>query len=153
MLSRERGAFNMPRPTDSTEENQKPGRAIEAINDSLEFSALRPVSTDERNMALFAHLGGLLAGFIAPLIIWQLKKKSSRYVAHQAKEALNFQLFLLLSYLLCGFLVALQSCLGYLGAIPLLALVVYEVVVVVQAGIATGRGERYRYPFTIRFLS
>src|SRR5438105_972285 len=47
---------------------------------------------DERMMAMFCHLGGILGGFILPLVIWLIKKDESRYIDYHGKEALNFQI-------------------------------------------------------------
>jgi hypothetical protein len=137
----------MPSQSDSTDEYHKPINSLSATDESLEHSALRPISSEDQNMALFAHVGGFLASFLAPLVIWQVKKNSSRYVAHQAKEALNFQLFLLIGYVLSVVLMFV-----YVGWLLFVVLLAYEVVAVVRAGVATGRGERYLYPFTIRFV-
>ncbi len=114
----------------------------------LEHSALREVPGEERDLALYAHIGGLLTFFLAPLLIWLIKRNTTPYVAQQAREALNFQLFLLVCYAL-GIVLSLI----YVGYVLLVLLIIYEVYAVVQAAVAVGRGERFRYPVTIRFVS
>ena len=47
---------------------------------------------------MLAHLLGALLGFLGPLIIWLVKKDDHPFVAEQSKEALNFQLTLLIWY-------------------------------------------------------
>ncbi len=122
---------------------------------SLEEFDFAP-NPDDRNLALIAHLSGAagifaggLIGFLGPLIIYLLKKDSSVFVAEQAKEALNFQITLLLLGLACGVL-AILSC-GML--IPLLFVpAILQVVFAIVAGLSVRDGRRYRYPFAIRLL-
>ena len=59
-------------------------------------------SSEERNWALVAHLGifaSVIVGplnFLVPLVIYIVWKDRSGFVAEEAKEALNFQLTMLL---------------------------------------------------------
>ena len=53
--------------------------------------------TEDRQWASFAHLGGIL-GFLLSLIIWLVFKDRGRFTAVEAKEALNFQITLLIGY-------------------------------------------------------
>ncbi len=50
----------------------------------------RPASTiatsEERTLAILAHVLTLIGGFLAPLIIWLLKKDESSFVTENAKE-------------------------------------------------------------------
>src|SRR6516162_2610753 len=55
---------------------------------------------DERMMAMFCHLGGILGGFLVPLIIWMIKKEESRYIDYHGKEALNFQITMLIGHVI-----------------------------------------------------
>jgi len=48
--------------------------------------------SDERTWAGLAHFGGLLLGFLAPLIVMLVKGEQSPRVRAQAVEALNFQI-------------------------------------------------------------
>lgn len=124
------------------------------------------VSDEERHWALVAHLGGLIAmalsasamGFLVPLIVWQIKKDQSRFVADQAKEALNFQLSLLIATLVLvagGSVLTLLTC-GF-GIIPIavagVALLVYAAVASILAATQAASGKMYRYPVTLRLVS
>jgi uncharacterized Tic20 family protein len=42
--------------------------------------------------AMLAHLGGILLGIIAPLIVWAMYKDRDQFVKDQSVEALNFQI-------------------------------------------------------------
>lgn len=104
---------------------------------------------EARTMAVLAHLLGIVSGFLGPLIIWLIKKDQYPYVDDQAKEALNFQItimiavagLIVLSFVTCGF-----------GAILFVALPVVEVVFGIIAAMKCNNGEYYRYPITIRLL-
>jgi uncharacterized protein len=106
-------------------------------------------SKDERLWGMLCHLLGLLTSFIGPLIIWMLKKDESQFVDRQGKEALNFQISLLIYYLVASALVRL-ACIGvFLG----MGIFVFDVVVCIMAAMKASQGLDYRYPLTIRFIS
>ncbi|MDG2222961.1 MAG: DUF4870 domain-containing protein [Rubripirellula sp.] len=120
--------------------------------EDLEFEP----NADDRNLALIAHLSGAagilaggLIGFLGPLIIYLMSKERSPYVVGQAKEALNFQITLILAGVVFALLTAV-SC-GFL--FPLLFVpVVFQVVFAIIAALAVRDGEAYRYPFCVRLL-
>lgn len=116
----------------------------------------RDLDREARMWAMFCHLagvGGLLpilpviGSVIAPLVIWQIKKDDSDFVDDQGREAVNFQISVLLYALVAGLLCF--ACVGF-G----LLVVVYglDVVFLVIAAIKANDGQRYRYPLTIRFI-
>jgi uncharacterized Tic20 family protein len=101
----------------------------------------------DRNLALIAHLAGLLLypapglNIIVPGLILFLKGKEDEFVGHHARQSLIFQsimtgamiLFIILSFVIVG--------------IPLLILaMVCQVVFVIIATFAASRGEWYTYP-------
>jgi uncharacterized protein len=126
--------------------------------------ARQPMSeSDERNWAMAAHLSALVAflsipSLVGPLIVWLIKKDDSPYVAAHSVEALNFNISVLL-YLIVG-TIALSILgfvtlgIGFLLAIPavFVALILW-LVFVIQGAIAASRGQTYRYPATINFVS
>ena len=128
---------------------------------SDEFGSLGPPypdspSQDDRNLALIAHLsgcvgvlGGGLIGFIGPLIIYIMKKDSSDYVSAQAKEALNFQITMLLIAIVC-FIIVGVSC-GVLFPVVFVPMVL-QLVFGIIAAFAVRDGRDYRYPFGLRLL-
>lgn len=113
-----------------------------------------PNSTGDKILALIAHLGFFSGvGFIiAPLVIWLLKKDSSPFVAHHAKQALVWQGanavlgtlfgfgFFVLTILTAGltvFLIPLVALLGLLLLLPSLL-----------AAIKVFGDSEYSYPVT-----
>jgi uncharacterized Tic20 family protein len=105
-------------------------------------------SKDECNFAMLAHLLGIFTGFLGPLVIWLIKKDESPYVAQEAKEALNFQITLMIGYLIAGILIIVL-----IGILLLPALHVVNIVFCILAAIATSKGQGYRYPFALRLVS
>lgn len=104
-------------------------------------------------MGMLAHLSAL-AGFvipfgniIGPLVIWLIKKDQSAFVDDQGKESLNFQITMMILYVLAGILVILVIGIFLL---PLLALI--SLILLIVAAVKANSGERYRYPFAIRLI-
>lgn len=117
---------------------------------------------DERILAAVAHAAGPvgalfsvgLLGFLAPLIIWILKRGESAFLDDQGKEALNFQLTLFLVFALSIVFLFFTLGLGILVAIPIwAALWILEVVFGIVAAIEAYGGKAYRYPLTLRLIS
>ncbi len=103
--------------------------------------------SDERLWAMLGHLGGIVLGFVAPLITWLVFRERSAFVDDQGKEALNFQITILIGYVVGTILLAVV-----IGAILLFVVWVVSIVFAIMAGIAANRGERYRYPVTLRLI-
>ena len=104
-------------------------------------------------MGMLVHLLALLTGIIGVLIIWLVKKDSSRFVDFHGKDALNFQLTLLLatiSLMVVGFL----TMIGLFIVIPLIWVIgMGAFVLEIMACLAANRGEWHRYPLTIKFIT
>ena len=68
------------------------------------FDAPTAVSSDDRTMAMLAHLLGILTAFIGPLVIWLINKDKPEkaFVNDQAKEALNFQITVTIAYIVAS---------------------------------------------------
>lgn len=111
------------------------------------------ISKEERNFAMIAHLSSL-AGFvfpfgniIAPLLIWQFKKEDMPFAADQAKECLNFQITLIIGFLICVVLFFLV--IGFFLAFVLLGA---QIVLTIIAALKANEGIAYRYPYAIRLI-
>jgi uncharacterized Tic20 family protein len=116
----------------------------------------KEIDKDARMWAMFCHLGGLamfipilpvIGNVIAPLIIWQIKKDDYPFVDEQGKEAVNFQISMLIYGLVSGLLIF--AC---IGAVLLPAVVIVDVVFLLIAAVKANDGHHYRYPLTIRFI-
>lgn len=108
----------------------------------------------ERQWAAFAHLAGLgvlvlppLGGILGPMIIWILKKDDMPFVRDQGREAINFQITMLLAMLVAGALI-----LALVGLVLLPIVIVTDFVLILVATLAASDGRAYRYPFNLRLV-
>lgn len=112
-----------------------------------------PLTQDEKNMAMFCHLGafsGVLIPFgniIVPLIIWLTKKEDSEFVNYHGKESLNFQITMAIAFIISFILVFV-----IIGIFLLIGLGIFELVVIIIASIKASEGKPYNYPFSIKFI-
>ena len=105
-------------------------------------------SSDDKNIATVTHLGGTVFSFVPGLLVWILKKDDSAYLADQAKEALNFQITILIASFAAAILMWLL-----IGFILLPIVWLLNVVFCIIAAISTSKGETYRYPLCLRLIN
>jgi uncharacterized Tic20 family protein len=105
------------------------------------------ISQDEKNIALLTHLGGIFFMFIPSLIVWLLKKDDSPFLADQAKEALNFQITVMI-----GYAVGFALTLILIGILVIWAVAITNLVLCIVAAVKASSGQSYRYPFTLRLI-
>ncbi len=107
--------------------------------------------SNSNQLAMWAHLGGLLAyffggtliGWVPPLIIrGSATAQRDPYVREQATEALNFQLQWLIIDAALAVLTVITCGIGGLLYIPAVILVL---IFGIMASIATASGQSYRY--------
>jgi uncharacterized Tic20 family protein len=128
--------------------------AEEPIADAAPDGPIAPTA-DDKQWGMFAHLAALLGlavggfTFVGPLIVWLAKKDQSNYVDYHGKESLNFQLNILIYYLLT-LVVTVATC-GITFPLPMLVLI-WSIVMPIIAGLAANKGEMYRYPLTFRMI-
>jgi uncharacterized Tic20 family protein len=103
--------------------------------------------------AMIAHLSALIGfvipfgNLIGPLVIWQMKKDMP-FVVDQGKEALNFQITVIIAVFVCILLSFIV-----IGMLLLPVVGIGALVLTVIAGIKANNGEAYRYPFALRLIS
>jgi uncharacterized Tic20 family protein len=102
---------------------------------------------------LFAPIGGL-GFFLGPLIVWLIKRHEIPFVEEQGKEAVNFQLTMLIAFIILGVLTSHMFSVGVWQMWSLLwwALVLFDLVMAITAGVKANDGVHYRYPYAIRFI-
>lgn len=107
-------------------------------------------STDDRNIAMLTHLSGFILCFIVPLVVWLMHKDRADkdYLVSEAKEALNFQLTVLIAYVICWVLTAIVIG-RYLGWLVW----VVNVISCIVAAMQVSRSGNYRYPYCLRLVS
>jgi uncharacterized Tic20 family protein len=109
---------------------------------------ITPASSDEKNIAVLTHLGGIFFCIFPALIVWLLKKDDSPYLSGQAREALNFQITIMLAYFIGWILAFILIGFLLLGIIWLT-----NIILSLLAAIAVSKGEDYHYPFSLRLIS
>lgn len=107
---------------------------------------------DERNLGMVLHLLSIFTGIWGVLILWLVKKDSSRFLDFHGKEALNFQLTVML-VTFSAMIIGVVTMVGLLFAVPLVLVVAAGALVCeILACAAAYRGEWHRYPLAIRFI-
>ena len=142
----------------------------------------------QKNIATFIHLSTFsrfiipLGNFIGPLILWIANKDKSEFVDTHGKQAINFQISILLYAIILGmitiplFIFNLFNGLDFIdidtfdsihlsltkpspllyitGGLGFIAVIgfILELVFIVKASLAAKDGENYKYPLTINFL-
>jgi len=102
---------------------------------------------DEKTMAILSHILTLVAGFIAPLIIWLVKKDESPFVSEHAKESLNFQITMFICYVISFILMIV-----IIGIIMLAVLGIIHLILVIIATLKASEGKYYKYPINLRII-
>ncbi len=127
---------------------------------------------DERAWGMLCHLAVFSSAVIpfghilGPLIVWMVKKEQYPLVEDQGRESLNFQISMTI-YAVIILIVFVASLLGViagdyhdefpatliLAGAALLILALLNFVFIIIAAIRAYRGEKYRYPLSIHFVS
>lgn len=106
----------------------------------------------EKNYALAMHLT-VLAWHIFPvpvvpvLVMWLIKKDESKFVADHGREALNFQISVLIYGLIAAFLTLIL-----VGFVLAVAVYVLALVGSILGAVAASKGRYYRYPVCLRLV-
>lgn len=146
------------------------------------------LTNHQKNIATFIHLSTFsrfiipLGNFIGPVILWVLNKDKSEFIDKHGKQAINFQMSILLYAIIIGTLtiplfifklfsgidfidfhgfhdfhinIGKPSPLLYIGGfLGAFAILAFilELVFIVIASLKARDGAYYNYPFTINFL-
>ena len=112
------------------------------------------LNKEEQNWAMFCHLSALsgfvipLGNVLGPLILWLIKKDTMPLVDQHGKEALNFQITVLIA-----FLVSLLLTMVLIGFVLMFVVGIGALVLTIIAAIKVSNGELdYKYPLTIRMI-
>jgi uncharacterized protein len=108
----------------------------------------------ERTWGMLAHLSALVGlvvppiGIVlGPLAVWLARREDSAFVAAHAREALNFNITVLLGIVVCALLM-----LVFVGFLLGTALFIAWLVMTLIAAIKASEGEAYRYPISLRLV-
>lgn len=129
------------------QQQQKAHSPAEAIFEGDSEMPGTPPTQEEKTIALIAHLGGIFTWWLIPLILYLLKKNDSRFIGDQAKEALNFQLTMMLATFVSGLAVFLL-----VGIVLVPLVLLYHLVGCILAAIAVNDGKLFRYRYCLRLI-
>ncbi|MCL2872509.1 MAG: DUF4870 domain-containing protein [Betaproteobacteria bacterium] len=121
------------------------------MTDLNETTSSGTPTADEKNMAMLAHLLGIITSFIGALIIWLISKDKNPaqpFATEQAKEALNFQITILIANVICWILMFIL-----IGIFLIFVVFIVNLVFCIIAAVKTSKGEAYRYPIALRLVS
>ena len=113
------------------------------------YQTVQPLSpSDEKLWATLIHIGGIFLYFLPALIGYLLLKDRGPLVRDHTRTALNFQLTVLI-----GYLVGIFTSVFFVGFLILLVVAVLNIIFSLMAAIAANRGEGYVYPVAICFVN
>lgn len=116
---------------------------------------INPVAEEKetRQTAMLLHLSTLaglvvpLAGIIAPILIWQIKKDELPGLDPHGKNAINWLISELIYIVISAVLI-----LALIGIPMLIAVAILGIVFPIIAAVKANKGEVWRYPLSITFL-
>lgn len=115
---------------------------------SMPPTGQQPMSdSDARLWAMLGQLGGIILGFIGPLIVMLVFGPRNAFVKKESTEALNFQITVLI-----GYLISFVLMLVVVGIFLFLAVWILSIIFCVIAAVKNNQGIEYRYPINIRFV-
>jgi len=113
-----------------------------------------PTSREANKWAMMCHLIALVGllgngiGFlVGPLVVWLVKKEEDPFIDEQGKEAVNFQITMLIAALISGLLTLVVIGILFLIVVGLL-MIIFPIIAATKAS----EGVHYRYPMSIRFI-
>ncbi|MBM7644575.1 putative Tic20 family protein [Scopulibacillus daqui] len=109
---------------------------------------------NETTAAIFTHISSFsifigipFGNLIGPLVLWLIFRKQSELADENGKEAVNFQISIMIYFIISAIL-----CLILIGFLLLLAVCIVWFIFVIIATVQASEGKVYRYPLTIRFI-
>ncbi len=130
------------------EENQSSEPVQEPAGAEIPVSSPGEIASEMRTLGMLCHLLGIFTSFVGPLILWVIKKDESEFVEDQGREALNFQLTMLIGWAIS--FVSSFFCIGFLLAPAIwLVTIIFGIIACVEAN----KGVRYRYPICLRMVT
>lgn len=136
---------------DSADTVEAPPELAARSSNVLERGTLS--ATDEKTIGMLVHLLGGITYILGPLLIWLIKKDESPFVQDQGKEAINFQITVIIALAVAsaaGLIPFVGGCVA-----PLLwpVVVVGNLILAILGGLEANKGIIYRYPFCLRLIT
>ncbi len=121
--------MHFPVGTRSTHRPNATGTAPPGPSTPHRWARSSGVTNDERNFAVLIHILSIVSSFLAPLILWLIKRDESAFVDHHGKEALNFQITMFIAWSVTIVLVFVL-----IGLLLIPVLLVIQIVFPIMAG-------------------
>ena len=115
----------------------------------IEPEVMRELTSDEKTMAILAHALAIIAGFVAPMIIYLVKKEESSFIEQHARESLNFQLLALIAFIA---LIILNFLTCGIAGILFIPLGIVVLIFCILAAVKASNGEDYKYPINLPII-
>jgi len=109
-------------------------------------------SQEEKTLGLVTNLLAIPCGWLGPLILWLVKKDTSRFIDVTAKETLNFELSVMIYFVAGSFVAVPLIFLCGIGALFWVALGVGNLVFLILAAVKTNEVMIYRFPVNLRLI-
>ncbi len=111
---------------------------------------------EDKQWASFAHLGGII-GILPSLIIWLIFKDRGPRTNVEGKEALNFQITLIIGWAIVLIVGSILTAVTFGLFLPIqmilyLAIFVVSLIFSILGFQKVNAGGGYRYPFAVRFI-
>jgi hypothetical protein len=140
-----------------------PGTRPAGMSVTQQISAARTLKGEggggSTGLAMFVHLSLLIGfiipffGLIVPIVVWITKKDSDDLATANAKEAINFQISVLLWALVILGLAFTGTPLVYAAALIGVVLILACLIMPIVAAVKANGGDQYKYPFTLHVFS
>ena len=102
-------------------------------------------NTDQKTLAILAHILTLVGGFLAPLVI--LLASNDEYVKKHARRSLNWQISSMIYFIVSFILIIIL-----IGILLAIIVGILSFIFVIIATVKASNGELWDYPMAIRFL-
>lgn len=133
-----------------TDQTPPPPPPLPAYGPATPYTAAaQPLSpADEKLWATLIHIGGIFFGWIPPLIGYLVLKDRGPFVRAHTATALNFQLTMLI-----GYVIGFATFFLIIGFFVFAAIGILTIVFGILAAVAANSGQYYTYPLSIKFVS
>lgn len=125
------------------EEFQKEKEKI--LNGTHPFSTM--TKSEENLYAMFIHLSQLISSFLLPLVLWLIKKDSSKFIDQTGKIVLNWSISLAIYATISSIL-----CFVFIGIPILIALGICNFIFALLGATKANERVLWKYPLSIEFF-
>lgn len=131
------------------------GRAKKSLIENIQPSGktVADITSNTNMWAMFIHLAQFcgyvapFAGFIIPIVLWQIKKNELPAIDKHGRIVANWIITELILWIVCGLL-----CFIIIGIPLVIALGIIGIIFPIIGTVKANNGEAWRYPCSIEFF-